>query len=112
MIYLQTTTHLRVNSGAISNYSHRNDSYNGETLLLSLTQGSSLLHLCPIQALSVSCPSSQCLLNVGAPGPPCGSVVKHPPANTRDVGSIPDLGRSHVPWSNYAQVATTIELVL
>ena len=24
---------------------------------------------------------------------PCGSVVKNPPANTGDVGSIPGLGR-------------------
>jgi len=70
MIYLQTTTCLRVNSGAISNNSHRNDSYNRQTLLLWLPQCSSLLHLCPIQAVLVSCPSSPCLLNAGARGPP------------------------------------------
>ena len=29
---------------------------------------------------------------------PIGSVVKDPPANARDTGSIPDLGRSHRPW--------------
>ena len=31
---------------------------------------------------------------------PGGSVVKNPPANAGDVGSIPDLGRSHRPGSN------------
>ena len=25
---------------------------------------------------------------------PCGSVIKNPPANARDLGSIPGLGRS------------------
>ena len=29
-----------------------------------------------------------------------GSVVKNPPANAGDTGSIPDLGRSHMPQSN------------
>ena len=29
-----------------------------------------------------------------------GSVVKHLPANAGDTGSIPDLGRFHMPWSN------------
>ena len=31
---------------------------------------------------------------------PGGSVVKNPPANAGDTGSIPGLGRSHMPWSN------------
>ena len=31
---------------------------------------------------------------------PGGTVVKNPPANAGDTGSIPGLGRSHVPWSN------------
>ena len=31
---------------------------------------------------------------------PGGTVVKNPPANAGDMGSIPDPGRSHVPWSN------------
>ena len=34
---------------------------------------------------------------------PGGSVVKNPPADVgrrRFIGSIPDLGRSHVLWSN------------
>ena len=29
-----------------------------------------------------------------------GSVVKNPPANAGDMGSIPGLGRSHMPRSN------------
>ena len=29
-----------------------------------------------------------------------GSVIKNPPANAGDTGLIPDLGRSHMPWSN------------
>ena len=33
-------------------------------------------------------------------GFPSGSVVKNPPANAGDRGSIPDPGRSHMPWSN------------
>ena len=34
---------------------------------------------------------------VGFPG---GSVVKNPPANAGDIGSISAPGRSHMPWSN------------
>ena len=33
-------------------------------------------------------------------GLPGGSVVKNPPAYAGDTGSIPDLGRSHVPQTN------------
>ena len=33
-------------------------------------------------------------------GFPDGSVVKNPPANAGDMGSIPDLGRFHMPQSN------------
>ena len=33
-------------------------------------------------------------------GFPGGTVVKNPLANAGDVGSTPDLGRSHVPGSN------------
>ena len=29
-----------------------------------------------------------------------GAVVKNPPANTRDTGSIPGPGRSHMPRNN------------
>ena len=31
---------------------------------------------------------------------PGGTVVKNPPANAGDTGSIPGLGRFHVPQSN------------
>ena len=31
---------------------------------------------------------------------PGGAVVKNLPANAGDSGSIPDLGRSHMPWNN------------
>ena len=31
---------------------------------------------------------------------PGGIVVKNPPANAGDTGSIPGPGRSHMPWSN------------
>ena len=31
---------------------------------------------------------------------PSGAVVKNPPANAGDTGSIPGPGRSHMPWSN------------
>ena len=31
---------------------------------------------------------------------PGGAVVKNPPANVGDMGSIPSPGRSHMPWSN------------
>ena len=34
------------------------------------------------------------------PGFPGSSVVKYPPADSRDKGSIPDLGGSHIPQSN------------
>ena len=34
--------------------------------------------------------------NQGFPG---GSVVKNPQANAGDLGSIPGLGRTHMPWS-------------
>ena len=31
---------------------------------------------------------------------PGGTAVKNPPANAGDTGSIPSLGRSHMPQSN------------
>ena len=33
-------------------------------------------------------------------GFPGGSEVKNQPVNAGDLGSIPDPGRSHVPWNN------------
>ena len=38
----------------------------------------------------------------GAQDFPGGPVVKNPPASAGDTGSIPGLGRSHVPRGNYA----------
>ena len=55
----------------------------------------------------LECPSNQWALAVGssvlrvhARDFPGGAVVKNPPANTGDPGSIPGLGRSHMLWSN------------
>ena len=31
---------------------------------------------------------------------PSGAVVKNPPTNAGDTGSIPGPGRYHMPWSN------------
>ena len=50
---------------------------------------SSLCHLCKLEP------------HGGFPG---GSVVKNLPANVGDMGSIPGLGRSHMPQSNEVQV--------
>ena len=44
------------------------------------------------------------------PGFPGGSVVKNPPASAGDVGLIPDLGRSHKPWSNRARAPQPLSL--
>ena len=33
---------------------------------------------------------------------PGGTLRKNPPANAEDGGSIPGLGRFHMPWSNSA----------
>ena len=38
--------------------------------------------------------------NPNSQGFPHGTVVKNPPANARDTGSSPGLGRSHMPQSN------------
>ena len=45
--------------------------------------------------------------NRGFPG---SSVVKNPPASAEDTGSIPDPGRSHIPWSNKARVPQLLSL--
>ena len=49
----------------------------------------SLLWLCHIASVKMSLSDS-----------PDGSVVKNPPAKAGIMGSIPDPGRSHMPWSN------------
>ena len=41
-----------------------------------------------------NCPKAK---KTGLPG---GTVVKNPPANAGDMGSIPGPGRSHMPRSN------------
>ena len=37
-------------------------------------------------------------------------MVKNPPANAGDTGSIPGLGRSHMPWSNWAHEPQLLSL--
>ena len=43
-------------------------------------------------------------------GFPGGAVVKNPPANAGDTGSIPGPGRSHMPRSNWARVPQLLSL--
>ena len=43
-------------------------------------------------------------------GFPGGSVVKNPPASAGDSGSIPDPGRSPMPWSNQAHAPQLLSL--
>ena len=42
----------------------------------------------------------ECIKNTRNRDFPGGTGVKNPPANAGDMGSIPALGRSHMPWSN------------
>ena len=42
-------------------------------------------------------------------GFPGGTVVRNPPANGRDAGSNPGLGRSHMPPGQLSLCATTTE---
>ena len=48
-------------------------------------------------------------INYNCLGFPGGPVIKKLPANSGDTGSIPGLGRSHIPQGNYAP---TTELTL
>ena len=41
---------------------------------------------------------------------PGGTVVKNPPANAGDMGSIPGPGRSHMTWSNWAYAPQLLSL--
>ena len=43
---------------------------------------------------------------------PGGSVVKNPPANEGDAGSIPSLGRIHMPQSNKARAPQLLAPIL
>ena len=51
--------------------------------------------------------SYQECIDQGFPG---GAVVKNPPANARDMGSSPDLGRSHMPRNNKARAPQRMSL--
>ena len=53
---------------------------------------------------------SSCLQKPLFWGFPGGTMVKNPPANAGDMGSIPGLGRSHMPRSNYARVPQLLSL--
>ena len=41
---------------------------------------------------------------------PGGAVVNNPPANARDTGSIPGLGRSHMLWRDWTCVPQLLNL--
>ena len=43
-------------------------------------------------------------------GFPGGVVVENPPANARDMGSSPGLGRSHMPQSSWAREPQLLSL--
>ena len=43
-------------------------------------------------------------------GFPAGAVVENLPANAGDMGSSPGLGRSHMPWSNWAREPQLLSL--
>ena len=43
-------------------------------------------------------------------GFPGGAVVENLPANAGDTGSSPGLGRSHIPWSNWAHEPQLLSL--
>ena len=43
-------------------------------------------------------------------GFPGGAVVENLPANAGDTGSSPGLGRSHMPWSNWAREPQLLSL--
>ena len=41
---------------------------------------------------------------------PCGTVDKTPPVNAGNTGSIPGLGRVHMPWNNQAHRPRLLKL--
>ena len=45
-------------------------------------------------------------------GFPGGTVVESLPANAGDMGSSPGLGRSHMPWSNWAREPQLLNLCI
>jgi len=50
------------------------------------------------------------IIRVPSRGFPGGSVVKNPPANAGDMGSIPGPGRSYTLWSNWTLVPQLLSL--
>ena len=50
-----------------------------------------------------NCGLSISTLKINIQGFPGGAVVENLPANAGDTGSSPGLGRSHMPWSNWAR---------
>ena len=48
--------------------------------------------------------------NVNILGFPGGTVVENLPANAGDTGSSPGLGRSHMPWRNWAREPQLLSL--
>ena len=49
-------------------------------------------------------------VNLKCWGFPGGAAVESPPANAGDTGSSPGLGRSHMPWSNWAREPQLLSL--
>ena len=47
------------------------------------------------------------IIGLGFPG---GAVVENLPANAGDTGSSPGLGRSHMPWSDWAREPQLLSL--
>ena len=47
------------------------------------------------------------IIRLGFPG---GAAVENLPANAGDTGSSPGLGRSHMPWSNWAREPQLLSL--
>ena len=50
------------------------------------------------------------VFKVLAKGFPGGAVVENLPANAGDMGLSPGLGRSHMPWSNWAREPQLLSL--
>ena len=49
-------------------------------------------------------------LRITTRGFPGGAVVENLPANAGDTGSSPGVGRSHMPWSNWAREPQLLSL--
>ena len=62
---------------------------------------------------AVSIPGRELIIRVGFQAPqvgfPGGPVVACPPCNEGDCSSLPGLGRSHIPWSNWAWVSKPLK---